>query len=49
MPTSLSNLADNLTEEIHKIKCKDCDCILGYGSVKEILIKYECLSCSKNY
>ena len=49
MPTTLSNLADNLTEEIHKIKCKDFDCILGYGNVKENLIKYECLSCSKNY
>ena len=24
--TSLSNLFDNLTEEIHKRKCKDCDC-----------------------
>ena len=23
---SLSNLVDNLTERIHKIKCKDCDC-----------------------
>ena len=24
--TSLSNLVDNLTEGILKIKCKDCDC-----------------------
>ena len=28
MATSLSNLADNLTEEIHKIKCKACDFLL---------------------
>ena len=28
MATSLSNLADNLTEGTHKIKCKDCDCFL---------------------
>ena len=28
MPTSLSNLVDNLTERIHKIKCKDWDCFL---------------------
>ena len=35
MATSLSNLADNLTEEIHKIKCKDCDCFLEYGKVKD--------------
>ena len=26
MATSLSNLADNLTEGIHKIKCRHCDC-----------------------
>ena len=30
MATSLSNLVDNLTEGIHKIKCKDCDCFLEY-------------------
>ena len=49
MATSLSNLADNLAEEIHKIKCKDCDCFLEYESVKDILIKCKCLSCSKVY
>ena len=25
MSSSLSNLVDNLTEEIHKTKCKNCD------------------------
>ena len=35
MATSLSNLADNLTDGIHKIKCKDCDCFLEYESVKD--------------
>ena len=30
MATSSSNLVDNLTEEIHKVKCKDCDCFLGH-------------------
>ena len=49
MATSLSNLADNLTEGIHKIKCKDCDCFLEYKRVKNNLIKYKCLSCNKNY
>ena len=29
MTTSLSNLADNLGEGIHKIKCKDCNCFLN--------------------
>ena len=49
MATSLSNLADNLTEGIHKIKCKDCDCFLEYESVKDNLIKYKCLSSNKNH
>ena len=42
--TSLSNLFDNLTEEIHKRKCKDCDCFFfiffEYESVRDNLIKY---------
>ena len=49
MVTSLSNLVDNLTEGIHKIKCKDCDCFLEYESVKENSIKYKCRSYNKNY
>ena len=49
MTTSLSNLVDNLTEGIHKIKCKDCDYFLEYESVKDNLIKYNCLSCNKDY
>ena len=49
MATSLSNLVDNLTEGIHKIKCKDCDCFLKYESVKDNLIIYKCLSCNKDY
>ena len=43
------NLVDNLTKGIEKIKCKDCDCFLKYGSVKDNLIKYKCLSCNKDY
>ena len=49
MATSLSNLVDNLTEGILKIKCKDCDCFLEYKSVKDNFIKNKCLSCNKNY
>ena len=45
----LSNLVNNLPERIHKIKCKDCDCILEYESVKNSWIKYKCLSRNKNY
>ena len=43
--TLLSNLVDNLTEGIHKIKCKDCDCFLEYESVKD----NKCLSYNRNY
>ena len=48
MATSLSNLVDNLTEGIHKIKCKDCNCFLEFKSVKDA-IKFKCLSCNKDY
>ena len=41
MTTSLSNLVDNPAEGIHKNKCKDCDCLLEYESVKDNLIKYK--------
>ena len=46
---SLSKLVDNPTEGIHKIRCKDCGCFLEYGSVKNNLVKYKCLSCHKDY
>ena len=49
MASSLSNLVDNLAEGIHKIKCKDCNYFLEYGSVKGNLIKCKCLSCNKDY
>ena len=49
MASSLSNPVVNLTEGIHKVKCKDCDCFIEYESVKGNLIKYKCLSCNKNY
>ena len=31
------------------ISHKDCDCFLEYESVKDNLVKYKCLSCSKSY
>ena len=49
MAISLSNLVNNLTEGIHKIKCEDCDCSLEYEWVKDNLIKYKCFSCNKDY
>ena len=49
MARSLSNLANNHTEGIHKTKCKDYCCFLEYESVKDNLIKQKCLSCNKDY
>ena len=49
MASSLSNLADNLSEGIHKIKYKDCDFLLEYESVKDNLIKCKYLSRNKDY
>ena len=46
--SSLSILVDNLAEEIHKIKCTDCDiCCLEYTNTKDDLIEYKCLCCNK--
>ena len=47
--SSLWNLFDNLAEGMHKIKCKYYDCFLEYESVKDNLIKYQCLSCNKSF
>ena len=47
--SALSNLVDNLTEGIHKVKYKDCDCFLKSESVKHNLLKYKCLSWNKDY
>ena len=49
MAISLSNLADNLTEGIHKIKCKDCDYFLEYKGFNDNLMKYKSLSYNKDY
>ena len=49
MTTLLSNLADTLTEGIHKIKSKDFYFFLEYEKAKDNLIKYKCLFCNKDY
>ena len=50
MATSLSSLVDNLTERIHKIKCKDVNVnVLENESVKENWIKYKHLSYNNDY
>ena len=47
MITSLSKLADNLTERIYEINCKNCGWFFQYESVKNDLITYKGLSCSE--
>ena len=47
--SSWSNLIDNLTEGIDKIKCRNCSCFLEYENVKDNLMNYKCLSCNKDY
>ena len=46
MPTSLSNLVDNLSEELHKYtNCKLHD----YMSIKDNQLIFRCFRCKKNY
>ena len=47
--TSLANFVGNLTEEIYKIKCKDCKIFVEYKSVKDNSVKYKCACCNRNY
>ena len=49
MAISLSNLVVNITEGIHNIEFKDCDCYYEYQSVKDNLLNYKCLSSNKDY
>ena len=45
MASSLSNLA----AEIHKVKCKNCNCFLEQESVKDNFIEYRWLFRNKDY
>ena len=49
MASLLSNLVDNLTEEIQIINCEDCNCILQYEHVEGNLIIYKGLYCNEYY
>ena len=46
---SSSDLIDNLAEEIHKSKWKDCKDNLEYTNVKNDLLIYKCLCSDRNY
>ena len=37
------------SEEIHKIKSKDCDCFLENNSFNDDFIKFKCFYCNKDY
>ena len=49
MASSLSNLVDNLTEEIHKITCNDCNWFLDYESANDNSTNHQCLTCNENH
>ena len=58
MSSLLSNTAEQLSEEIHKSKCKyrhdnnkykDCKCYLGCTNSEDDLLMFKCLNCDKNY
>ena len=49
MSSSLSSLADNLSEAIHNDKFTDCKSYLKYISTKDKLLIFNSLKCSKNH
>ena len=50
MATSLSNLVNNHSKEIQKIKCTNCNnYFLEYTNCKDGLIEFKYLFCDKNF
>ena len=49
MPSSLSSLADNLSEGLHKDKCKYCKPDFEYMIAKENTLIFKCVDCKTNY
>ena len=47
--TSLSKLADNLSEGLHNNRCVDCKSCLDYMKTKDEKLIFRCFSCKKNY
>ena len=45
----LSILADNLAEELHKDKSKDCKLDLGNMTVNDGSLRFKCIDYKKNY
>ena len=49
MSTSLSKLADNLSEGLHNNRCVDCKSSLDYMITKDEKLIFRCFTCKKNY
>ena len=46
---SLSTLADNPTERLHKDKYKDCESRFEYVTAKDITLAFQCVESDKAY
>ena len=49
MSRSLSNLVDNLSEQLHCDKCIFCKSYLDYMITKDDQLIFRCFECKKNY
>ena len=49
MASSLSNLADNLSEGLHSGKCTDCKSCLDFVMFNDDQLIFRCFKCKKNY
>ena len=49
MSSSLSNLVDNFSQELHSDKCTDCKSCLDYMMFKYDQLIFTCFECKKNY
>ena len=49
MSSLLSNLVDNLSEELHSDKCTDCKSFHDYMTTKDEHLIFRRFECKKNY
>ena len=49
MPSSLSDLVDNLSEGLHSDKCTNCKSCLKNMRTKDDQLIFRCFECKKNY
>ena len=47
MSTSLSNLANNLSDGVQNDKCTDCKSYLDYMTIKDEELIFRCFECKK--